>query len=499
MNVLQELAPYLTPQENAELTLLASLSSDPNLGAGDVDPLDWITNTFYLYDTGQLVSLFPCQIGPMQEALRQEHGRYVYDTVLWSWPKKSAKSTVVAAVADYVASAKANARIRLTGNDQRQADSRVGMYMRENIKLGAKAGLTVRQQTKVSTSGYNIRYPNGSVVEMVPIDPSGEAGGNDDMVVFSELWGWKHKAHQDMWAEMTISPNKHGDAQRWIDTYAGFQGEAPVLEPLYEAVVKPEYRIDCSYTDADGVFHDLSNVETYRNGTLFATWVTQHLFPWQTSEYYAGQARELTPDQFNRMHLNQWVSSTQAFVPFEWWAACQGDKPLIDNRYPMIIGVDAAVTSDCFAIVGVTRHDQRLAVRYVQVWKPPQGGEIDFTAPERELRRLCAEYNVIQIAYDKTELQDMAQRLRRDKVTWLKKFDQGAARASADKQLYDLIRDRRILHNGEPDLTEHIQNANADINKRENQLRLVKRGQQYKIDAAVALSMACAEALRLNL
>jgi phage terminase large subunit-like protein len=147
----------------------------------------------------------------------------------------------------------------------------------------------------------------------------------------------------------------------------------------------------------------------------------------------------------------------------------------------------------------VTRHEQRLAVRYVQVWKPQHGGEVDFTAPEKELRRLAAEYNVIQIAYDKTELQDMAQRLRHDKIAWLKKFDQGAARAAADKQLYDLIRDRRILHSGEPDLTEHIQNANADINKRENQLRLVKRGQQYKIDAAVALSMACAEALRLNL
>jgi phage terminase large subunit-like protein len=134
------------------------------------------------------VSLFPVQIGPMQEALRQQDERYAYDTVLWSWPKKSAKSTVVAAVADYIASATNNARVRLTGNDQRQADSRVGMYMRENVKLGARAGSVQRQQTKVSTSGYNLRYPNGSVIEMVPIDPSGEAGGNDDMVVCSELW-----------------------------------------------------------------------------------------------------------------------------------------------------------------------------------------------------------------------------------------------------------------------------------------------------------------------
>lgn len=462
-------------------------------------PLDWITHNFYLYDTGQLVSLFPCQVGPMQEALRQHNGRYVYDTVLWSWPKKSAKSTVVAAVADYIASTKSNARIRLTGNDQRQADSRVGMYMRENVKLGAKAGHTLRQQTKISTSGYNIRYPNGSMVEMVPIDPTGEAGGNDDMIIFSELWGWRHKAHQDMWAELTISPNKHGHAQRWCDTYAGYQGQSPILEQLYDSAITQGQHVDCSYTDEQGVYHDLSAMETYRNGSLFATWVTQPLFPWQTADYYAAQARELTPDQFARMHRNQWVSPSQTFVPYEWWEACTGEPDPLTNSTPLVMGVDAAVTNDCFAIVVVSRQGQTAAVRYVQVWKPPQGGEIDFSEPESEIRRLCREYNIKQVAYDKTELQDMAQRLRRDKVAWLRKFDQGVERAGADKMLYDLIRDRRIIHRSEPDLNEHIKNANADINKQENKLRIVKRSEKQKIDAAVALSMACSEAMRLNL
>jgi phage terminase large subunit len=41
MNALQELAPYLTPQENAELTLLASLSNDVTAtGAGEVIPYE---------------------------------------------------------------------------------------------------------------------------------------------------------------------------------------------------------------------------------------------------------------------------------------------------------------------------------------------------------------------------------------------------------------------------------------------------------------------------
>lgn len=194
-------------------------------------------------------------------------------------------STVVAGIADYVACTKPKARIRLIANDRKQADSRVGYYMRQNIMIGARLGYgdsdtgkriqEFRQNTKITPSGYTIEYPNGSIVECVPIDPTGEAGGNDDLLIFSELWGWQHKAHQDMWAECTISPNRFGYAQRWIDTYAGYEGDSPILEHLYQQVVKDENRLDIP-----------DNPECYASGKTFATWVTKHHFHWQTPEYY---------------------------------------------------------------------------------------------------------------------------------------------------------------------------------------------------------------------
>jgi phage terminase large subunit-like protein len=69
----------------------------------------------------------------------------------------------------------------------------------------------------------------------------------------------------------------------------------------------------------------------------------------------------------------------------------------------------------------------------------------------------------------------------------------------ADSQLRDLIRDRRLWHRGEPDLIEHLQNANAEIDAQESKMRLVKRTDSLKIDLAVCLSMDCYELLRLNL
>jgi len=89
----------------------------------------------------------------------------------------------------------------------------------------------------------------------------------------------------------------------------------------------------------------------------------------------------------------------------------------------------------------------------------------------------------------------MATRLKRDGLRF-RAFDQGQDRLLADKQLYDAIRDRRIVHGGQRDLTAHIENANAETNG--ERMRIVKRATNLKIDAAVALSMAHARAFALR-
>ena len=73
-------------------------------------------------------------------------------------------------------------------------------------------------------------------------------------------------------------------------------------------------------------------------------------------------------------------------------------------------------------------------------------------------------------------------------------------RLIADKGLYDLIVNRRIRHDGNLDLREHLTNANAkQAANVDTRLRIVKKSDARKIDLAVCLSMACQESLRLNL
>ena len=63
-----------------------------------------------------------------------------------------------------------------------------------------------------------------------------------------------------------------------------------------------------------------------------------------------------------------------------------------------------------------------------------------------------------------------------------------------------MIRDKNIAHDGDDNVREHLQNSAAHFTANEDsKLRIVKKTRQQKIDAAIALSMAVSECLRLSL
>lgn len=173
----------------------------------------------------------------------------------------------------------------------------------------------------------------------------------------------------------------------------------------------------------------------------------------------------------------------------------------------MVLAVDASVSRDTFAIIGVTRHPENrehVAVRLIKYWEPLDG-KIDFEGtdanpgPEKWIRQICKEYTVVAMVYDVYQLHQMATRLSKDGVVWAREFSQHAPRVKADQDLYDSIITGRIAHSGHPKLREHIKNANAKFDSELHKRRLVKRLDRLKIDLAVALSMASFEVMRLNI
>jgi phage terminase large subunit-like protein len=92
----------------------------------------------------------------------------------------------------------------------------------------------------------------------------------------------------------------------------------------------------------------------------------------------------------------------------------------------------------------------------------------------------------------------MAMRLKSAGVANFKEFKQGIDRLKSDKQLQDLIIGRRIAHDGNPLLRQHIDNANIKKAGTDG-IRLIKRSTSLKIDAAVCASMAASRILYYNL
>jgi len=458
----------------------------------DLSAVDWIQHEFYVPELDGPIVLYPHQIAALNEALSvDENGLLKYDLVLWSDIKKSAKSTIAGAVVLWRCVHTKKGKFRIVANDLKQAASRVfeaiTICLDLNPRLGEQFTRTKYQLTHI---------PTGSTIEAVPVDPKGEAGGGDDMVEFTELHSADNDAARKMWTETTLSPLKFGKSQRWIDTYAGFSGESPILEPLYTELVQEQ---NCIHG---------TSYPFYASGRAFCMWNSTPRLPWQTEEYYSSEARTLLPNEYRRVHKNEWTSSVQSFVQIEWWDACQVDNlPPIGNN-EVVISLDAAVSNDCFAMVVLSRQGDNTVLRYARKWSPVNGKILyrspdagtgpdkDTEYPEGMLRHICERYNVVIVVYDEFQLHSFCSALAIEGIAAFQVFKQDSPRLVADKLLYDCIRDRRILHNGDfGDMREHIANANSTAEDKDK-LRIIKRSQDKKIDLCVALSMCNERALR---
>lgn len=444
------------------------------------NPVEWIERYFYIPETGKAIVLEEYQRRVISEALRKQDGQFVYSFILWSDLKKSAKSTIAAAVCLYLAWHCPWESVRVVANDLKQANSRTFFYIERAIRLNPVLNAVCKRIR------YHIELPNHTTIDAIPVDPKGEAGGGDLITCFTELWAMKNEASKQLWTETTLSPLKFGKSIRWAESYAGFETQSPILENAYESGVKEGRLIDLG----------IDGLEVYANDNarMLTLWNTQPRCEWQTKEYYAQESAILTPEEFNRIHRNQWASNQSAFIPIQWFDDCKVSE--LPAPHGVVVGIDAGVHDDCFAVVVVSKDGDYICIREVNVWQAQNGGTVPIADVKIALRRIAAQYHVECFAYDEYQLAFIAQEL--DDLGFWAVFSQQKARAVADKALYDLIRERRLKHLGEPLLREHLLNADSKPED-DNKLRLIKRNQNAKIDAVVACSMACDRALYYNL
>lgn len=461
------------------------------------DPVSWIERNVYLRapvcpETGEVLPAGPIRLTPftrgaLRAALEIEQGRFRWETVVWSMPKKTGKTTIAAAVALWYASAFPGSEIILVANDVQQASNRVYQVIQHSLALHPILAPSVGRSM--------IRLANGSVIYPHAVDPFGVAGANPGLSVFTELWGFTSDVKRAMWVELT-PPATVRFAMRWVESYAGYFGAGSVLEDLYRRCLKSGKFLQVDGVD-DGVIlvdPDTRLFYLYDHGDP-----AMRRFAWQTERYYAGQ-RNLPPTQFDRLHRNEWVSRGSSLLEPEWLRGCLVPDDQIDwgvvGKLPMVLGVDVGIFKATYAIAGISKLNDRWLLRIARVFRPRRGRPVSLTEADSEIVRICSEHSVIELTYDPYQFENTAQRLRAGYIVSAKPFSQHG-RGKADSGLIAAIQSKQIIIPSS--LYSLVQDQYQTTGWDPARCRLVPLGSDGHNDLLVAMSMALARASSYNL
>lgn len=503
-----------------------------------------------------------------------------YNTIYWSTPKKMAKTATSGAYARWRAESKTlNDEILFFANDETQSRGRAYAAIEESLNLNplwdkVKRILYDEHGNPVwrVIEDYLEHIPTATKVRAVNVDYRGEAGSNPSLTVWTEVWGYDTDKQEKLYDEMTDVLTRER-SQKYLEGYAGYIGKSKIQKKVEDLVLEegrqltvddiPDWPWEEEYDGLPVYVNDAAGLFAFIDrGTA-----GRKRWPWTqgpgAEAYYSRQALTLAPEQYDRLHLNMWVSPTTAFLPIEWWLSCADNRlpeslpvwrepvtitecPAIDEyvdtplgrvsklaQYmspdnwrvvgpatPVCLSADASVSGDCTALIGCTRNQsdgkyQDVVLQMAYKWDPPKGSKIDYDftpnavtglSLKQQIIDTCMRYNVVQLSYDEWQLHHLTNEFRRDALTWCKPFSQSTQRDIADKQLYDIIKLKRLTYNPNNtmichrDLAQHIQNAARQQRAKEDtKLHIVKASDDGKIDLVVALSMCTAETIRLDL
>lgn len=475
---------------------------------------NWMTVPRYQgvfsYETAELLKLVDYQ----KEILSviwtpDENWEYPYTEVTWSQPKKNGKTQIAGAVGAWFAEnvEPPNMVYTMASNQEQSAGLIFNALIPTIEAIGGKTPNT-------TLSVPIIVMPNGTTIRAIPNNYAGQAGGSYGLTLWSELWTYKSERDRRLWEEMPPVPTRKTSV-RWVETYAGFQNESDLLIDQFSRVF--------GTTRSDGTrVPDFTERKTQKNAEpvpglehitsksgrpscwhipdegFFLFWDDQIRGPWITENYIAQQKAGNRHSTYVRLWENKWQTSEGTFIEPQLW----DDAVTLDGEElgPMVLAGDASQRNDTTALVGVEKRkvkifgeeQERYRVRLVRVWDP-EGKDIDLddTIAAYVERIYKMGLLVGAFRYDPFQMHQVAVNLRKRGVPCME-FNQGQDRLKADTFLWKLFNDKRIDVYNQTVLEAHVKGANAKEYENE-QIRIIKgtATENNKVDAAVALSMAC--------
>ncbi len=455
-----------------------------------MDIVNFAHKHYWLPETRKPIKLLPHQQLVLKECLTPgKNGLFPYHTILYSTIKKSGKTEIAGLVGAWWALTQGTfGEIYFVANDLEQSQSRGFKRVSDVIRVNPK--LSVDFYPKRSS----IDCPrSGTEIRALSADYAGEAGANPTLTLWDELWAYSSTASRRLWVELSPSPTRK-NSLRFITTYAGFEGESDLLWDLYQIGMQGR-RLP-------------GDIPRYVNdeASLYMYWDTgeeARRMPWQKSveglKYYEREQRILRPNEFKRIHLNEWVSAVSSYISIEDWDACVNPdlSPIMPKfNKKLFVGVDIGIKRDTTAIVAVYYDEIAKKIRLAKhmIWAPTKGAPVELEPTiERYLLELHEKYSIGVVYYDPSQFIRSSQFLAGQGIP-LTEYTQVPTNLTAMTQtLFELIRGRNLEMYPSMDLRK--QNMACVILESSRGMRIAKDKASLHIDAIVALAMASQAAM----
>lgn len=216
-----------------------------------------------------------------------------------------------------------------------------------------------------------------------------------------------------------------------------------------------------------------------------------------SKEDFESAIRRTPEAEFRTKRLNQWVSSQMSWLPAGSWNECFEEFEVLEDD-EIVLAFDGSFSGDASVIVGavVPKGDEPIKVFLVQAWEKDLANDgddwrIDVGEVEATISAFCqAHPNVREIVCDPFRWTRSMQVLE-DSGLPVVEFPQSPSRMiKACATFYDTVAEKRLVHDGNPTLARHLDNAVLKMTPAGPHIKKDARNSPRKIDAAVASVMA---------
>lgn len=336
----------------------------------------------------------------------------------------------------------------------------------------------------------------GSVFKVVSAEAYSKEGLNPSRVIMDELHAHQSRELFDVFSLAMGNRGKIG--QLVAITTAGVKsdstGQDSIAYSLYQygkrvasgEIVDPTFFMAWWEADQDGDHRDPAQWRKANPG--FGDIVAEADFE---------SAVRRTPEaEFRTKRLNQWVSSQISWLPNGAWGEC-GDVLELESDAEYILGFDGSFSGDSTVVVACTipQGDELPKLFLVKAWEKPVDADdswrVNIQDAEFVIQDFCGKYRVREVVCDPFRWQRSMEVLQDAGVPIVEYPSTSARRmVTACAKFYDAVVEKRLIHDSDPLLARHLDNA---VVKRDNLgVRIVKenRNSSRRIDAAVAAVIA---------